>query len=155
MVESRFCMNIAQATIQRHQPIGATEAASFRPFDAGHDRRYRGGPPGESAPPAARGARPGSTAANHPLDAPVGHQPQQRHQQIQRAGDPAVDEREQDAERIKQRRELSLAVTADGLRQRRFRALAADDSRIGGISSETPYRAVGTAAKSFSPSNSS
>jgi hypothetical protein len=45
----------------------------------------------------------GSRAAHNPFDAPVGNQPHQGHQQIDRAGDPRIDEGGQDAGEIEHR----------------------------------------------------
>jgi len=66
-------------------------------------------------------------AADHPFDARVRDQPQQGHQQINRARYPRIDKCEQNAGNIEHRRNLALDVMADGSRQRPLAALGAND----------------------------
>ena len=55
----------------------------------------------------------------YPFDAPIGDEPDKRHQGIDRAGDARVDQREQDADDKEHGRDLPFEVTAERLRQRR------------------------------------
>ena len=62
------------------------------------------------------------------LNAPVGHQPQQRHKYVKCVGQPHAGERQWDGGSIKHRRQPALPVAAHRAFQQRIAACAGDDA---------------------------